>query len=436
MQEQTRPQEQGLWLLVVLGTLLGFASISTDLYLPALPRMAEALQAEQSALELTVSGYLMGFSAGQLLWGPISDRYGRRGPMAAGLVIFVLGAAGCALSTTAGQLILWRVVQALGASAGVVLARAMVRDLYDRNRAARVLSTLMTVMAVAPLMGPTVGGQILRVADWPAIFWTLVAIGLATLLALTTIPETLPRDRRTAEPMGQALAGYGGLLGNHRLMGYAAAGGFYFVGVFAYVAGTPFAFISYHGLSSQLYGLLRRRDRGAHGHEPRQLAAGDAGGQRPDAVGRLSRSGGERPPRGARGGDRPGRDRESGRGPIPVRRYERLYQRQHGLRRAGERVGARRRGVCPRGSGPVWRWRPRVGARWCLRRWHSVAAGLGRGSVRPWHLGERSLGPPVASLMTVPTLVQKSDLCTARPTLVCKALLDRKPRVVEYTLEA
>jgi MFS transporter, DHA1 family, multidrug resistance protein len=256
MQEQTPSQEQDPRLLVVLGTLLGFASISTDLYLPALPRMAEALGAEQSALELTVSGYLVGFSAGQLLWGPISDRYGRRSPVAVGLVIFVLGAAGCALSTTAGQLILWRVVQALGASAGVVLARAMVRDLYSRDRAARVLSTLMTVMAVAPLVGPTVGGQILRVADWPAIFWTLVAIGLATLLALTTIPETLPRDRRTAEPMGQALAGYGELLGNHRLMGYAAAGGFYFVGVFAYVAGTPFAFISYHGLSPQLYGLI------------------------------------------------------------------------------------------------------------------------------------------------------------------------------------
>jgi multidrug resistance protein len=409
MQEQTPSQEQDPRLLVVLGTLLGFASISTDLYLPALPRMAEALGAEQRALELTVSGYLVGFSAGQLLWGPVSDRYGRRSPVAVGLVIFVLGAAGCALSTTAGQLILWRVVQALGASAGVVLARAMVRDLYSRDRAARALSTLMTVMAVAPLVGPTVGGQILRVADWPAIFWTLVAIGLATLLALTTIPETLPRDRRTAEPMGQALAGYGELLGNHRLMGYAAAGGFYFVGVFAYVAGTPFAFISYHGLSPQLYGLIfAAGDRGAHGHEPRQLAAGDAGGQRLDVVGRLSRSSGERPSRGARGEDRPGRDRGSGRGPLPVRRHERLYQRQHGLRRAGERARARRRGVCPSGSGPVWRWRSGVGARWCLRRWHSVAAGLGRGSVRPWHLGERSLGPPIASLMTVPTLVQKS----------------------------
>jgi DHA1 family bicyclomycin/chloramphenicol resistance-like MFS transporter len=248
--------EKSLWRLAVLGTLLGFASISTDLYLPALPRMAEALGAGQGTLELTVSGYLLGFSLGQLLWGPVGDRYGRRGPVAAGIAIFVLGASGCALSTTAGELIVWRLVQALGASAGVVLARAMVRDLYGRDRAAQVLSTLMTVMAVAPLVGPTLGGQILRVADWPAIFWTLVAVGLATLAALPTLPETLPASRRTDAPLGRALAAYGQLLGNRRLMAYSAAAGCYFVGVFAYVAGTPFAFIDYHGLSPQLYGLV------------------------------------------------------------------------------------------------------------------------------------------------------------------------------------
>lgn len=256
MPPPTRPAERSLWLLVVLGTLLAFASISTDLYLPALPVMAEALGAPQRTLEWTVSGYLVGFSLGQLLWGPVSDRWGRRGPVAVGIAIFCLGAAGCALSTTGGSLIAWRVVQALGASAGVVLARAMVRDLYDRDTGARVLSTLMTVMAVAPLVGPTVGGQILRVAEWPAIFWVLVAIGVATLAALTTIPESLPRERRSAEPLSAAFAGYVALLRQRRLMGYAAAGGFFYAGVFAYVAGTPFAFIEYHGLSPQLYGLV------------------------------------------------------------------------------------------------------------------------------------------------------------------------------------
>lgn len=256
MSDTPTSQRQGLWLLGVLATLLGFASISTDLYLPALPAMRAALGASQTQIELTVSGYLIGFCVGQLFWGPISDRYGRRGPIAIGLVIFVIGSVGCALSTGAMALIAWRVVQALGASAGVVLARAMVRDLYSRDQAARVLSTLMTVMAVAPLLGPIVGGQILTIAPWRAIFWALVAIGVATLAALHGVPETLPRERREASSLLGTVAAYGALLRNGVLLGYSAAGGFFYAGIFAYVAGTPFAYISYHHLLPQLYGVL------------------------------------------------------------------------------------------------------------------------------------------------------------------------------------
>jgi DHA1 family bicyclomycin/chloramphenicol resistance-like MFS transporter len=247
---------QDLWLLVVLATLLGFASISTDLYLPALPLMRAALGASQSALELTISTYLAGFCIGQLFWGPISDRYGRRVPVALGVAIFIVGSVGCALSTGAIEIIGWRVVQALGASAGVVLARAMVRDLYDRDRGARVLSTLMTVMAIAPLLGPIVGGQILAIAPWQAIFWTLVAIGIATLAGIYTLPETLPSEKRESGSLGLVLGGYATILLNRRLLGYAAAGGFFYAGIFAYIAGTPFAYIHYHRLSPQLYGLL------------------------------------------------------------------------------------------------------------------------------------------------------------------------------------
>ncbi len=139
-----------LRVLLVLSTLLGFASISTDLYLPALPTMAAGLRADAGMVELTIAGYLAGLGAGQLLWGPIGDRYGRRGPVAAGIVLFVIGSAGCAVSASVWQMIGWRLVQAAGACSGVVLARAMVRDLYPRDRAAQMLSTLMTVMAVAP----------------------------------------------------------------------------------------------------------------------------------------------------------------------------------------------------------------------------------------------------------------------------------------------
>ena len=246
----------GWWVLGVLSALMGFASISTDLYLPALPTMATSLGSDAGTMDLTVAGYLIGFSLGQLLWGPLGDRHGRRGPVAAGLVLFVIGSAGCALAGTAGQMIGWRVVQAVGACAGVVLARATVRDLYAGNRAAQMLSTLMTVMAVAPLLGPFLGGQVLALAGWRAIFWVLVGVGLLTLVALATLPETLPEARRNREPLVRAFARYGGLLREPRLLGYAGAGGFFYGGMYAYVAGSPFAYITYHHVPPQLYGLL------------------------------------------------------------------------------------------------------------------------------------------------------------------------------------
>jgi DHA1 family bicyclomycin/chloramphenicol resistance-like MFS transporter len=247
---------QSLWTLAILSALMAFASISTDLYLPALPAMADALHADSGQVELTISGYLIGFSLGQLLWGPIGDRYGRRLPIALGLVLFIIGSAGCAMSGTADAMIVWRAVQAVGACSSVVLARAMVRDLYAGHRAAQMLSTLMTVMAIAPLLGPSVGGLILQVASWRAIFWTLVLLGLGTLALLRILPETLPTHRRNPEPVHRALHRYGLLLRNRRVLGYIGTGGFFYGGMYAYIAGTPFAYISYHHVSPQQYGVL------------------------------------------------------------------------------------------------------------------------------------------------------------------------------------
>jgi len=248
--------EHRLRILAILSVLMAFASISTDLYLPALPAMAIALRANAGTVELTISGYLVGFSLGQLLWGPLSDRYGRRLPIAIGLVLFIAGSAGCAISTNAPMLVGWRALQAVGACASVVLARAMVRDLYAGHRAAQMMSTLMTVMAIAPLVGPSAGGLILHVASWRAIFWTLVGVGLATLAALHVLPETLPPERRNRQPLHRAAAGYAELLGHRRVLGYAGAGGFFYGGIYAYIAGTPSAYISYYHVSPQFYGLL------------------------------------------------------------------------------------------------------------------------------------------------------------------------------------
>ena len=132
----------------------------------------------------------------------------------------------------------------------------MIRDLYEGDHAARMLSTLMTVMAVAPLVGPSLGGLILSVSTWPTIFWTLVAIGFATLAAMATVPETLPAPRRNTEPLSVAFIGYKALILDRKLLGYAAAIGFLYSGIFAGIAGSSFAYIDYHGLSPQAFGLV------------------------------------------------------------------------------------------------------------------------------------------------------------------------------------
>lgn len=249
-------QTHDLRILAILSMLMAFASISTDLYLPALPTMARSLHASTGTMEYTISAYLVGFSLGQLVWGPLGDRYGRRTPVSIGLVLFVLGSAGCALAHSSEAMIAWRAVQAIGACASVVLARAMVRDLYAGNKAAQMMSTLMTVMAIAPLLGPSVGGIILHFASWRAIFWTLVAVGVVTLAAQRAMPETLPPAKRNHEPLRRAFANYGRLLRIRRLLGYAGASGFFYGAVYAYIAGTPFAFITYHHVPPQLYGVL------------------------------------------------------------------------------------------------------------------------------------------------------------------------------------
>jgi DHA1 family bicyclomycin/chloramphenicol resistance-like MFS transporter len=235
---------------------MAFSSLSTDIYLPALPAMANELHAGTGAMEFTISGYLIGFSLGQFFWGPLSDRIGRRGPIAIGLVFYVIGSVGCAVSQGVETMIVWRLVQAIGACASVTLARAIVRDLYVGQRAAQMMSTLMIVAAIAPLLGPSLGGLIIAVAPWRAIFWMLAIIGLATLAALYTLPETLTVERRLKEPMSRAFATYGWLLRQKRLLGYAGVGGFLYGGIFSYVAGSPFAYITYHHLAPQHYGLL------------------------------------------------------------------------------------------------------------------------------------------------------------------------------------
>ncbi|QVM85092.1 multidrug effflux MFS transporter [Novosphingobium decolorationis] len=243
----------GAAITATLAGLMAFASLSTDIYLPALPDMKGEFG---RGVELTLSTFLIGFSLGQILWGPIGDRLGRRGPVLAGLALFMVGSAGCALADTLPQLLGWRVVQALGACAGPVLARAMVRDLHSRDKAAQMLSILMLIMGVAPLLGPLIGGQLLRFGSWHLSFWLLVAVSAAMFLAVLRLPETLPTERRNHTPLARSFGVYWTLLKDPVVLGYGIAGGFYYAGIYTYVGGSPFAYIEYYNVDARAYGLL------------------------------------------------------------------------------------------------------------------------------------------------------------------------------------
>jgi len=245
-----------LRILIILSALMSFASVSTDLYLPAMPAISQEFHSGSGGVQFTLSGFLIGFSLGQFIWGPVGDRYGRRLPVALGLMLFVFGSAGCAQASSIIEMIIWRVIQAAGACAGPVLARAMVRDLYSRERSAQMLSTLFMFMAVAPLSGPFLGGQILIHSNWHMIFWVMAGMGMMALAGLSLLPETLKPSARATSPLSHALAGYLRLVKDKRVMGYGLAGACYYAGFYAFIAGTPDAYINYYHVLPQFYGLL------------------------------------------------------------------------------------------------------------------------------------------------------------------------------------
>ncbi len=249
----TTASQTGLTFILILSGLMAFTSLSTDIYLPAMPTMAEDLHGN---VELTITGFLIGFTIAQLIWGPISDHMGRRKPLFIGMVLFIIGSAECALSTSITQIVFWRVFQALGACTGPMLARAMIRDLFARTRAAQMLSTLVLVMAIAPIAGPLIGGQIIRLSTWHSIFWLLVVIGALMFISLNWLPETLPEDKRVKASLAGAFRNYRSLLTNGRFMRYTLSLTFYYVGAYAFITGSPFVYISYYHVDPQHYGWL------------------------------------------------------------------------------------------------------------------------------------------------------------------------------------
>ena len=239
-----------------LGMLLAITPMAVDMYLPALPTIGRALGASQEHVQLSLSGFFFAFAVGQLVWGPVGDRFGRRWPSLIGLLLFIAGSVGCWLAGDALVLAGWRVVQAFGAAAATVLARAMVRDVFDKDRSASVLSLMFLVMGAAPMLAPIIGSQILKVADWRVIFVVLSVLGLIPLIPLMRQPETLPVERRRSVAVSSVAGSYLRLFGDVRYLGYVASGAGIMGAMFAYISGTPFVYIEMFGVGRDMFSLL------------------------------------------------------------------------------------------------------------------------------------------------------------------------------------
>ncbi|MBL8706028.1 MAG: Bcr/CflA family multidrug efflux MFS transporter [Rhodospirillales bacterium] len=243
-------------LALIFGALTAFTPLSVDMYLPGLPALAREFNAAPGTVQLTLSSFFIGIALGQLFYGPICDRYGRKKPLYFGVVLFILASFACAMVNSVEALIAMRFLQAFGCCAGMVMPRAMVRDLFEPREAARVFAMLMLVMGVAPILAPLIGGYVLIFFGWHAIFWGLGGYAMVVLVAAWFLPEThRPVEGHTLSVMG-ALRGYQAVLVDRRFLGYALAGALPIAGMFAYIAGSPFVFIEHFGLAAEKFGWM------------------------------------------------------------------------------------------------------------------------------------------------------------------------------------
>jgi DHA1 family bicyclomycin/chloramphenicol resistance-like MFS transporter len=247
----------GLLVTLILGGLTAVPPLSMDMYLPALPDVTDALHASAATVQLTLTACLAGMALGQLAVGPMSDRWGRRRPLIAGLLVYILATAVCAVAPTIELLVAFRLLQGLAGAAGIVIARAVVRDLYDGVDMARFFSTLMLISGVAPILAPLLGGQVLRITDWRGVFYILTVIGIVlTAVVWRLLPETLPPERRHDGGTVEALRTMRGLLADRVFTGYMLTGGFAFAALFAYISASPFVVQEIYGASPQTYSVL------------------------------------------------------------------------------------------------------------------------------------------------------------------------------------
>jgi len=241
-------------LLIVISA---YGALGIDLYLPALPALGRAFNASAGDVQWTLVVFYLGFAASQPIYGPLADRYGRKAPLYVGLALFAVSNAGAALAPSLDFLIVTRFFQALGACAGTVIARAIVRDLFQGKEAAQAYSLLMTAFMVVPMLAPIAGSFILVFFDWRVMFWTLSAFSLvAAVVTIFLLPETLPVSARSTTPASRILHEYASILKDRRFLGYAVSAGFTSGTLFSYIAGAPHVIIDVFGISPTMFSVI------------------------------------------------------------------------------------------------------------------------------------------------------------------------------------
>ncbi|TDC64118.1 Bcr/CflA family efflux MFS transporter [Micromonospora sp. KC207] len=243
-------------LVLVLGSLIAVGPLTIDMYLPALPALAADFRTTSAAVQLTLTGTLVGLALGQLLIGPLSDAVGRRKPLIVGLALHVVASVLCVVAPTVTVLGALRVVQGLGVAAATVVAMAVVRDLFSGAAFATLLSRLLLVMGAAPILAPTLGGALLRWTNWRGVFVALAVFGaVLVVVAVLGLRETLPADRRRRGGVVATAAVYGSLLRDRTFVGLVLVAGLAMAALFAYVAGSSFVLQQQYGLDEQQFGL-------------------------------------------------------------------------------------------------------------------------------------------------------------------------------------
>jgi DHA1 family bicyclomycin/chloramphenicol resistance-like MFS transporter len=245
-----------LRIILILGALSAFGPLAIDFYLPGFPAIALAFGTDERHVQLTLAAYFLGLSIGQLAYGPVADRFGRRIPLLVGVGLFTLASLACAFAPTLEWLIAARFIQALGGCAGMVLSRAIVSDKCDAVQSAKVFSQLMLVMGLAPILAPMLGGLLVNLYGWQSIFLVLTGFSAVCSLAVALgLPESMPAAH-PRHPLAGALGQYRRLLADRIFLGHALTGGIAMAGMFAYIAGSPFVFIKLYGVPPEHYGWL------------------------------------------------------------------------------------------------------------------------------------------------------------------------------------